>query len=700
MISEDACVPADTLKKAIEISFPIAEVSQLAIRESYRKEIFRPIYHIHKWWATRLGSVFRAIILGSLSDSSTNIWEEFYEKHNFQNKVVLDPFMGSGTTLGEAVKLGAKAIGCDINPISTFAVKQALTRVSIDDLVDTYYRLEKDVQPLIARYYTTVDPDTGESIPVLYNFWVKEVEMPDGEIYPLFSSYVFSKNAYPKRKPQAQIVCPECWAVNTGRYDAKELTCQGCNLIFNPQEAPADGQYIKDSQGVKHKIKDLLPKDGSPPRHRLYAMMALRANGEKIYLAPQTHDFELLEDVKERLAKEELPLPTMKVRPGHNTNQARGYNYTRWREFFNERQLLCLGLLLRRILEIENDSIRDQFLCLFSSTLEFNNMFCSFKGEGTGAVRHMFSHHILKPERAPLENSVWGTNKSSGTFASLFRSRLLKAKAYLDDPTEINLQRDVFGNPDRSKSTYIRASGPISVTVTDSWSDFDASPDKTLVLNGDSACLPIPDESVDAIVTDPPYFDFVHYSELSDFFFAWLAPVMSTRYPFFNRPTSYHQGEVQSKDPEEFAKSLGRVFIESHRVLKNDGVLVFSFHHSRPEGWTAIYKALHDADICVVAVHPVYAEMSVASSKSSTKEPISLDMLLVCRKYIGNSPHSQQAGGSVDDHLLKLGKSGIRVSKADIFNIQASTLLTSASRDCLTVSQYHGYLQEVISRRS
>ena len=80
-----------------------------------------------------MGSVFRAIVLGSLSDSDTDIWKEFYKKHDFQNKVVLDPFMGSGTTLGEAVKLGARVIGCDINPISTFAVRQALTRVCLTE---------------------------------------------------------------------------------------------------------------------------------------------------------------------------------------------------------------------------------------------------------------------------------------------------------------------------------------------------------------------------------------------------------------------------------------------------------------------------------------------------------------------------------------------------------------------------------------
>src|SRR5260370_20023090 len=105
---------------ALEHDFPIVELSQVAEHESWRKEINRPPYHIHKWWATRLGSVFRAIILAALNTQGRDTWSDFYKIHDFQGKVVLDPFMGSGTTIGEALKLGCKAVGCDINPISTF----------------------------------------------------------------------------------------------------------------------------------------------------------------------------------------------------------------------------------------------------------------------------------------------------------------------------------------------------------------------------------------------------------------------------------------------------------------------------------------------------------------------------------------------------------------------------------------------------
>ncbi|MCP5360935.1 MAG: hypothetical protein H7A14_09475, partial [Sinobacteraceae bacterium] len=443
---EQIVVPQRKAACALERDFPIVEVSQIAEQESWRKEINRPLYHIHKWWATRLGSVFRAITLSALIPPDTAVWKSFYEQHHLKGKVVLDPFMGSGTTLGEAIKLGARAIGCDVNPVSTFMVRQGLRRVSEAALRAAFIRLEKEIAPEIRRYYETTDPDTGERIPVLYFFWVKTVQAPDGEEVPLFGRYVFAQDAYPKRKPKAQIVCPQCWGITEDRFDATEMRCAQCGHAFNPQEGPASGQFVKTSKGDQYRIKQLLP-DGVPPKHRLYAMLALKSNGEKVYLAPGPADFALYERAAQRLQSEDLPLPTLGVRPGNNTDQARGYNYLYWRDFFNARQLLCLGLLLKAILRLEDAALQEQLLCLFSSTLEFNNLFCSYKGEGTGAVRHMFSNHILKPERMPLENSVWGTDKSSGAFSTLFESRLLRAKRYLDAPFEVALHGDLLGAP-------------------------------------------------------------------------------------------------------------------------------------------------------------------------------------------------------------------------------------------------------------
>jgi putative DNA methylase len=696
---EDTQWVDETLRgTALENGFPIIDVSQVAEQESWRKEINRPLYHIHKWWATRLGSVFRAITIGALSRSDTDIWSEFYKEHDMAGKVVVDPFMGSGTTLGEAVKLGAKAIGCDINPVSTFLVRQAFTPASEASLREAFRELEKKAAPEIRRYYQTTDPSTGELIPVLYYFWVKVVVTPTGEHIPLISRYVFSQDAYPKKKPRAQILCPDCWEILEGRYDASSVECPHCGAHFDPQEGPAVGQYVKDRGGLRHRIKDLVSESGNPPSHRMYAMMALTPDGSKVYLPVRDEDLALYAAAESRLQTEALPLPEASVRSGHNTDQAKGYNYKHWRDFFNARQLLSLGMLLREILQIDDQIVREQMLCLFSSTLEFNNLFCSFKGEGTGAVRHMFSNHILKPERTPLENSVWGTGKSSGTFSTLFDSRLLRAKRYLSEPFEIAVDFDPSGK--KVSAGKVVSSAPIEAKIFDSWNELSAADKGLLILNGDSASLPLPDKVVDAVVTDPPYFDFVHYSELSDFFFSWLSPALRDRYQWMDREDSSDDGEVQHKDPRTFARQLSLVFNEMRRILKDDGVLAFSFHHSRPEGWAAIYEALNVAGLAVVAAHPVHAELRASSPKSAAKEPISLDAILVCRKRELILPTLTKQV-NILDHIettaTSLRAAGLSISDGDRFVIGAAQTMISKAADDLSFDEIKQALESVAS---
>lgn len=647
--------------------FPVREISKLAEKESWRKEINRPIYHIHKWWAQRLGTVFRAILLHLAKDEKINIWNEFYKKHNFAERIVLDPFMGSGTTLGEALKLGTKVVGCDINPVSTFLVKQAFTRVSLNALQETYTIIKKMVANDILHYYKTIDKKTGDEIDVLYYFWVKIVTTPTGEDIPLFSTYVFSKNAYPNKKPIAQIICPTCWNVFSAKYNTTEEECPHCGYKFNPQEGPAKNSTVIDRSGRIYKIKDLLPKNGLL-KEKMYALLGVNKCGEKVYLPIQQYDIELYKSAQKELKKTHISAPLYQIYSGHNTDQAKGYNYLYWRDFFNDRQLLCLNKLLNEIIKIQDVAIKEQMLCLFSSILEYNNMFCSFKGEGTGAVRPIFSHHILKPERTPIENSIWGYEKSSGCFSNFFKSKLLKAKKYLDEPFELQLDNN-------NSSKKILASEPLCPIQVSSWKSLKKSRHSALILNGDSSHLPIPKESIDWVVTDPPYFDFLHYSELSDFFYAWLSPALKDSYPFFALDTSRRKNEVQQTSAIEFTKLLGNVFGECKRVLKKDGKLAFSFHHSNFDGWIAVANAIQAAGMYIKHSFPVHAELMASTPKSNAKDPISLDAIIICEKQKQPCDLDFVQNESIR-YIKEICTDGIHnISKNDILVICASQCL-------------------------
>ncbi len=615
---------------AIEQSFPSKELSTLAELESWRKEVNRPIYHMHKWWATRLGSVFRAILIGALSDDKVDIWENFYESISFPGKVVLDPFMGSGTTLGEALKLGCNVVGADINPVSAFQVRKALEPVDIDELNEAFTHVEAKAKHQIRQMYQSVDPETHAVVDILYCFWVMTVSCPNcKKVVDLFDTSIFAKNAYPKEVPIARSICFACGCINTTRYDATQLRCSECGRNYNPQT----GIVTRDRAICLHceaifRIAQVISDTGKVPLYRMYALLIVASDGSKKYIRATEADESKNEVAKLLLQDQILPLPTTAIRPGHNTNQILRYNFTEWRQLFNYRQLYCLSLLSQAILDEPNEACRELLLMLFSGTLEFNNMFCTYKGEGTGAVRPIFNHHILHAERMVLENSIWGTSKSSGCFSTLFESRLIPALSYRQEPFELS----VVQHKGTNKGKKIHGlSQQMSTPIVINFNELSTS-SRALIFCADASRLDLPNESVDVIVTDPPYFDFVHYSELADFFYAWLRLGLRERYPEFNAETTRHPEEVQQREALQFSTALERVFKECERVLKPEGLLIFSFHHSRNDGWLAVGNAIFNAGLGVVAAHPIKAEMSGASPKTQSGSPINYDAILVCKR--------------------------------------------------------------------
>jgi adenine-specific DNA methylase len=616
-----------------EPSFPFERLSDIAELESWRKEINRPIYHIHKWWAQRLGSVFRAILIAAFSPPDTDVFAAFYTRRRPSNKVVFDPFMGSGTTVGEAIKLGFRAIGQDINPVCHFLVKNALAAHSRSKVLREFEAMEADTAPVLRHFYrtriTTGLLSEGFEADVLYYFWVMVLACPGcGQDVDLFGRRIFSQHAYPKKYPSCKALCPACGAISTVAHDAGEATCAECGATFNPQAGTAQGQNARCPKCRKSfAIAKTVKATKLPPRHRLYAKMVLLPDGEKQYQRITPDDVALFDEARRHLLGRKDAYPVVPIEPGYNTNQALGYNYTHWHLMFNARQLLCLSILADRIRQIEEPRTRELFACLLSGCLEFNNMFASFKGEGTGAVRHMFAHHILKPERTPLEANLWGTPKSSGSFSTLFRSRILRSLDYQERPFEV---RPVRQNGRAVGEKVVMTSQPIGVDVAETYADF-ARGGRAYLACGSSSKTDLPDGSVDAVVTDPPFFDNVHYSQLADFFHVWQRHLLGND-GVRTRQTTRSPDEVQQGEADAFEKRLGAVWRECCRVLRDDGLLIFTYHHSKPEGWRCVLHALTDGGFVIVAVHPIKAEMSVAAPKAQAKEPIDYDIIIVCRK--------------------------------------------------------------------
>lgn len=607
----------------IEQGFPFEQISAVATQESWRKEINRPTSYIHKWWARRLGSVFRSLLIGAAESDIKLFFDDYYGRKLPQNKVILDPFMGSGTTVTEAVKLGEKVIGVDINPVAVGLVRTSLEKYDQNEVLNTFKKLTTSCAPQIKQFYKA--QYLGKETDVLYYFWVDVIQCEDcGEEIPLFKSTIFSKNAYPSKKPQAYSICPFCWHINSVKYNDSICVCEKCHREYNPQKGNAKGVgYTCPHCGKHEKIIDYIRRKKEPLSFKMYAKMIIDEGGNKYYLDIDEYDLSLYKKACISLKKYEKILPDDLIKEGINTNQIINYRYKKWKQMFNARQLLAFGILMDEIIKIEKLELRRLFAYLMSGTLEFNNMFCSFKGEGTGAVRPLFYNHILKNELMPLEANVWGEKTSSGSFSTFFKTRILRMLDYKEHPFEIKLV-----NKSKSEKVFLNNCN-VEVSPTDSVEKWSVS--RPLILCQNSASLPLPDGCVDLIVTDPPFFDNVNYSELADFFYVWLRK-MNIGIGNKDQTSTRTIEEVQDNDSEGFSRKLCNVFTEGNRLLKKDGKLIFTYHHSKSDGWVSVYNSICNSGFIIQQVFPIKAEMSVSVAIMAAKYPINYDLVFVCKK--------------------------------------------------------------------
>lgn len=123
------------------------------------------------------------------------------------------------------------------------------------------------------------------------------------------------------------------------------------------------------------------------------------------------------------------------------------------------------------------------------------------------------------------------------------------------------------------------------------------------IVNETATSLRIPDGSVDAVITDPPYGSYVHYADLSNFWLAWLGERVGC--PTRLAPTSDEAVAARkpvfpgAKSFDDYMGLLHRVFIECARVLKPGGWLVLTFNNREPRAWVALTEALIRAGFCL-----------------------------------------------------------------------------------------------------
>src|SRR5574337_1654411 len=423
--------------RPIEAGLPLASLHALSKLESYNKHRYRPGAYLHKWWARRLGSVFRTILLGTFCPPGENLWRRYYEGARFPDRIVLDPFMGGGTTVHEALRLGCRVIGVDYNPVAWWAVRSSITLPDLERLEDGFVTLQKKISSSLLFHYTTQCPQCAEQGYAAFVLWVRTAKCERcSSPVRLHESFVLRTDA--ERKT---VVCRGCGCVF--ETDARAATkCPDCGHRVDLKEGVADnGRYACPE--CSH-VQQVQRGASGPDACEQYEMFAVRyvcpTHGEGFKKADAA-DLRAYQAARNRFLEVEgsLPIPDQAIPDGWKTGDLLAHDYVKWRDLFNPRQLLCAGTLLKEILQLPDRSVREAFVTLLSACLEFNNRLCTYKGGNArrpGAVRHIFSHHAFVFPYEMLENNFWGVGAQSGTFTHLYTSRMRRAKEFCLLPRE------------------------------------------------------------------------------------------------------------------------------------------------------------------------------------------------------------------------------------------------------------------------
>lgn len=697
-------------KRLAEVDFPIAEVSGHAAKEKFVRSGHPST--LHKWWAQRPLASCRCMLLALLwpdpADSlcppafrkaartmlsgipnsnpgSTDLdlrnalirfigdfahWElakhpEYLRvarglvaaAHGKQAPVVVDPFAGGGSIPLEALRLGCDAYASDLNPVACFVMGVMLEQVPAyhdgiadklrgvgSQIVDTVRTELEDVYPtdpdgampiayVWARTVRCEAPGCGAEIPLIRSFWLckkpvgwalrPKIRGTSGVNPPEVALEVFEP------KNQAEVHGP-----TVARATA---TCLCCGSTLPPSRVRAQlavhnggTDTIFDDQGRRTAGARLIGVVTRKPGRK-----------QRDYRSARTSDYTPVRVAHGRLARlvgalerdnnwALSPVPTEDTPSGGGTGAGRAfsvqrYGMLRWHHLFPARQQLTLVTLLQAIRRTGNDkndldrTLMPLLGCAFNVFLRTAN----------GNAR-------LHP---------------NASIAPAFGMQTL--------PITWTFPETVLAG---GRAENFDGAVGIVARVVD---QLQSIGHRGHVQLADACDHPLPDEVADVWFTDPPYYDAIPYSDLSDFFLVWLKRLFPDRSslndPFDpDNPLSPKEREAvqdetktcegQVKDREFFEHAISRAFEQGRRVLRSDGIGSVVFAHKTTEGWEALLSGLIQGGWTVTGSWPIATE-SAARLRARDSAALATSVHLILRPRSVDAPVGDWA-----DVLVELPK--------------------------------------------
>lgn len=650
----------------IERNYNVGFIASLALREKQIQQNYRPIIAVHKWFARRPGTLFRGLLLSEFGNRPVE--DLYYKANQFPGISIADPFMGGGTPLLEANRLGCHVVGADINPMAAWIVREEIDAIDSSAYSAKATELAHHLSTELGRLYKTRCRITGKDAVAKYFLYVKVGSCKAcARDYDLFPGYILAEDA---RHPFHVLVCHACGELNEVDDPSAPGSCTcGAQLTT---EGPVKRNKCKCPH-CGHLNTAPFHRAGVP-NHRLFAIEYfnpdLRDTPGRLFKKPDEEDLECLSE-SERVWDQLRPrfIPEASIPAGDESSRLHRWGYRQFRELFNTRQLVGLETSARFIADIQDIRLRRAFATNLSDLLRYQNMLCRYD---TMALKSLdvFSIHGFPVGYIQVESNLIGIRNGgglpvgSGGWINIV-AKYLKAKRFCSEPFEVKVEGK------RKFSVPIRGESIGGQNVSDP-----AAPPRTIDLRCQPASeMRLQPHSLDAVFTDPPYFGMVQYGELMEFCYVWLRKIMGEDFPGLEFSSTRHADELTgnataARDLLHFAEGLADIFRRMANALKPGGPLVFTYHHNQQDAYLPTGVAILDAGLTCSASLPCPAEMGGSIHIRGTESSI-VDTVFVCRET-GNTSRTwlfrsaDELTAVVEQDLDELRAFGMSPTQGDI----------------------------------
>jgi putative DNA methylase len=583
----------------LETKFPYRELSLVAKAD---RRAVDPTYAAHRWWARRPPSVMRGILLAAALEASTPLtrfWQLFrHSTDALEGLRVFDPFAGGGSTLVEAARLGAVPCGVDVDPLAVQIVAHELDPPNSTDVATVGATLLAHLESTIGHLYAS----THKGWTPLHYFSIQVVSCPQcSRTTPLYRSLIIArdvgKNGGVVREACIVAFCPECFSVHQlDSHDRKELWC--CSRRKLTDATYEAQRFTCPHCETRSTHREL--RTGIAERH-LFAVEETRHNSPRRIRKASDADFLLTTAAEDYLQRHdaELEYPRAKLSEDRIDARPLSFGIRAAADLFTARQLAVFGHAFKWVrTEDMTEATRRALTLGMSNALATNNRLCGYAAD-YGRLAPLFSVRSYSLPWLAVELNPFHPSGGRGTLrrilARIARSGGDQVRRYVWSqrhkvPEAVMTD---YSHPRRRPELFCQS----------------ASTDLVFTAGHDFCMF------------DPPYFDYIAYSELSEFYRVWL-------------PESQLGGKPLLPDRDDptlsFGHALGGCIKRAVCGLNQGSPIAFTYHSASQDAWDAIGVALDSAELWVTALWPVRNDAHMGHHTANGN--CEWDVIVVCRQ--------------------------------------------------------------------